>query len=172
MSRMLKLMKSPHANKRSEKANNDKLLTSSVLFPEISKRISENPESVGSLNGLFIFSILDHGKLADEWCLLFSGHNKPPEVFNQAIPSLRKKYSELAIVVIEMEDQNLIKFITGGLTGLKGISTGQIRIAGDVDLALKLEDTFVSAGGIDQTLEFLRQRRKRSSSLSPVPSKL
>ncbi|KAK9465577.1 hypothetical protein V1512DRAFT_265791 [Lipomyces arxii] len=150
-------MQSPHARKSSV---TKKPLTSSVLFPELSKRFIENPSAVGSLTGLFIFSILVDGKIVDEWSLLFSGQNRPPSVSHQAVPALSKKAVSAPIVVLELEDRNLIKFITGSLTGIKGVTTGKIKVAGDIDLALKLERAFVKAGGIDQTLEFLRNKSR------------
>ncbi|KAK9317321.1 hypothetical protein V1522DRAFT_402837 [Lipomyces starkeyi] len=152
-------MQSPYAAKRQ---NDDrKPLTSSILFPEILKRFKENPTAGGSLLGLFIFSILRRGKITDEWSLLFSARNKAPEVHHQAVPLLSQKARKLPIVVIELEDRDLVKYITGGLTGLKGVTSGKIKIAGDVDLALRLEDTFVNAGGVEQTLEFLRRRQSK-----------
>ncbi|KAK9242682.1 hypothetical protein V1506DRAFT_60642 [Lipomyces tetrasporus] len=152
-------MQSPYASKR---ANGDKKpLASSILFPEISKRFAENPTAAGSLLGLFIFSILRRGKISDEWSLLFNARNKAPEVHHQAVPVLSQKAHGMPIVVIELEDRDLVKFITGGLTGLKGVTSGKIKIAGDLDLALKLEDTFVNAGGVEQTLEYLRRRRSK-----------
>ncbi|KAK9239592.1 hypothetical protein V1525DRAFT_430751 [Lipomyces kononenkoae] len=152
-------MQSPYASKRQDVDR--KPLTSGILFPEISKRFKENPTAAGSLLGLFIFSVLRRGKISDEWSLLFNARNKPPEVHHQAVPLLSHKAHNLPIVVIELEDRDLIKYITGSLTGLKGVTSGKIKIAGDVDLALKLEDAFVNAGGVEQTLEFLRRRQSK-----------
>ncbi|KAK9384042.1 uncharacterized protein V2V93DRAFT_363406 [Kockiozyma suomiensis] len=155
-------MQSPHgikAKARPEKSK--KPLTSHILFPEISKRFKENPSETASLHGLFIFSILRDSAIVDEWSILFPGGGTLPEVHHQAIPTgfAEKSKGRLSTVVIELDDRDLVKYITGGLTGLKGVTTGRIRIAGDIDLALRLEDAFVKTGGVQQTLSYLRARR-------------
>ncbi|KAK7202589.1 hypothetical protein BZA70DRAFT_98430 [Myxozyma melibiosi] len=157
-------MQSPHGSKPSA-AKSSRPLTSSVLFPEIEKRFKENPSETASLQGLFIFSILRQRQIVDEWSILFpgAGSRSLPEVHHQAIPSglAEKAKKRLSTVVIELDDRDLVKYITGSLTGLKGVTSGRIHIAGDIDLALKLEDMFLKVGGIQQTLAFLRERQSK-----------
>ncbi|KAL2913081.1 hypothetical protein HK105_207426 [Polyrhizophydium stewartii] len=134
----------------------EKPLNASLLFPEIAREMAANPDLVGSLTGLFIVSVLKRGERRQEWFLLFQGRNSPPSI-SQTRPSLPKAVDDkpIPVVVIEIEDQDLYKFITGGLHGLKAISENRIKIAGDLVLAQQLEEVFIKTGGVEKTKVFM-----------------
>ncbi|KAK9451333.1 uncharacterized protein V1518DRAFT_408279 [Limtongia smithiae] len=154
-------LQSPYASTSTK--SNPRVLTSTILFPELATRlatawINTDVHLPRGLRAHFIFSILYHGRVVDEWCILFPGGAATPQVHHAAIPP-GGKASGIPVVVLELEDRELVKYITGGLTGLKGVTTGRIRVAGDTDLALRLEEMFVKLGGVKQALEYLRQSR-------------
>ncbi|KAL9558184.1 hypothetical protein PS6_001449 [Mucor atramentarius] len=59
-------------------------------------------------------------------------------------------------VKIQVEDHDLLNFITGGLTGVKAYMVGRIKVRGDLVLAQRLEEVFERAGGRDRALEFIK----------------
>ena len=80
---------------------------------------------------------------------------------SQTRPSLpaRKKDSNtpsLPLVVIEVEDNDIINFITGGLHGVKAYVSGKVKILGDLQLALDLEQVFFKTGGVEKVMTFLK----------------
>ncbi|KAI8642929.1 hypothetical protein BD408DRAFT_343455 [Parasitella parasitica] len=63
-------------------------------------------------------------------------------------------------VKIQVEDHDLLNFITGGLTGVKAYTAGRIKVRGDLVLAQKLEEVFERAGGKDRALEFIKNNEE------------
>jgi putative sterol carrier protein len=66
-----------------------------------------------------------------------------------------KKVGHIPVVLIELEDEDLYKFITGGLNGLNGLISGKVSVTGDMLLAQQLEYVFVKTGGQDKLKDFL-----------------
>jgi hypothetical protein len=64
----------------------------------------------------------------------------------------------LPIVVLQLEDKDLLNFITGGLTGIKGYTEGKIKIVGDFEAARTLERMFVKAGGVEKSLSVVKAK--------------
>ncbi|CAO3597088.1 unnamed protein product [Absidia cylindrospora] len=60
-------------------------------------------------------------------------------------------------VKIRIEDSDLLNFITGGLTGIKGYVSRRIKIKGDLVLAQKLNILFDKAGGRERALDYIRK---------------
>ncbi|KAJ3305523.1 hypothetical protein HDV03_001389 [Kappamyces sp. JEL0829] len=50
-----------------------------------------------------------------------------------------RKY-KMPVAIIEIEDKDILKFVTGGLHGFQALNENRIKIAGDVALALSLEE--------------------------------
>lgn len=67
----------------------------------------------------------------------------------------------MPVVLIEIDDLDLYKFITGGLHGMKAYTKGRLKIAGDLMLATQLEEVFVKTGGVEKTQQFLKKASKR-----------
>jgi hypothetical protein len=65
----------------------------------------------------------------------------------------------LDLVSAEIEDRDLLKLVTGGLTGLAAINTKKLLIEGDLVLAKTVEDIFVKkAGGVQRAREFISSK--------------
>jgi hypothetical protein len=54
-------------------------------------------------------------------------------------PQLNEK---IPIVLIEIEDLDLLKFVTGGISGVALITKKKVKIVGDLELAQELETIF------------------------------
>jgi hypothetical protein len=128
----------------------------SMLFPEIQKELVANPKLAGNLAGLFIIEVLQGGKRSEEWFLSFYGKTKGPTISKEK-PLFPQGKQKVQVAIIEIEDKDILKFVTGGLHGLKALSENRIRIAGDVGLASQLEDVFLKTGGIEKAKEFLKK---------------
>ena len=71
-----------------------------------------------------------------------------------------KVAQDTGIVVIEIEDRDLLKFLTGGLSGLQALASKKVYIHGDLELAKSLEDIVVKAGGVDKVFSFIKKKSK------------
>eukprot|EP00842_Homolaphlyctis_polyrhiza_P004684 jgi/Hompol1/5216/HPOL_001923-RA len=71
-----------------------------------------------------------------------------------------KKRSGFPAVVIEIEDRDIYRFLTGGLPGVKAIHEQRIKIAGDLQLAAQLEGLFNQMGGVDKVKQFMELAAK------------
>ncbi|KAG9321766.1 hypothetical protein KVV02_005685 [Mortierella alpina] len=158
-------------------------LNATTLFPEIRKEILANP-SLFAIRGFFIFNITKRRVPMTEWYLLFQGFKAPAQV-SQTRPEIPKAKSDedpVPVAILQIEDSDLLNFMSGGLTvsfgtaGPRGIVSGKIKIAGAIELAEQLEEIFRKAKGPEKTLAFLEQKRGRSAppqvSSSPPASSL
>ena len=123
---------------------------SSILFPQLSSHLTSNPSLAGNLKGLFIVQILRKGKPVEEWFLTFKGRNQPP-IISQEKPKLEKG----PVAIVSLEDQDLLKFIVGGLHGVQAIHEQRVKIAGNIELVAELENIFIKMGGVEKAKEFL-----------------
>ncbi|KAI8907589.1 hypothetical protein BC831DRAFT_494650 [Entophlyctis helioformis] len=131
----------------------------SLLFPELHRELSANPELIGSLTGLFVVTVLKKGEKKEEWYMVFQGRDVPPTI-SQTRPNIPKGTDAakgFPAVVVEIEDTDIFKFITGGLPGLKAFTEGRVKIAGDLMLAQQLEEVFYKTGGLEKTRLFLEK---------------
>jgi putative sterol carrier protein len=71
-------------------------------------------------------------------------------------PHFPTKGTKVPVCIIELEDRDILKFVTGGLHGLKAFTENKIRIAGDITLAVQLEEVFRTTGGVEKAKEFLK----------------
>jgi hypothetical protein len=74
--------------------------------------------------------------------MLFQGLEAPPTI-SRVRPSIPSG-ENVPIVVIEIEDSDILNFITGGLNGVKAYVSGKIKILGDMQVALQLEEVVLS----------------------------
>ncbi|KAI9197515.1 uncharacterized protein BJ171DRAFT_445895 [Polychytrium aggregatum] len=142
-------------------AKPERLLISSILFPELQKELEAHPELIGSLKGLFIVTVLKKGIKKEEWYILFQGQEAVP-VVTQTRPVLPasgkgKSKTTLPIVLVEIEDADILNFITGGLTGVKAFVSQRIKILGDLVVAQQIEDVFVKTHGVEKAMRFLER---------------
>jgi hypothetical protein len=67
----------------------------------------------------------------------------------------------MGIVAIEIEDKDLLLFLTGGLSGLQALASKKVYIHGDLELAKSLESIVVAAGGVDKVLDFIKNNKSK-----------
>ncbi|KAG0224383.1 hypothetical protein BGW42_006760 [Actinomortierella wolfii] len=140
-------------------------LNASTLFPEIKKEIDANP-SLFAIRGFFIFNITKRGRHMTEWYLLFQGFDAPAIVSQKRpeLPKVKRDEQPIPVAVLELEDADLLNFMSGGLTGPRAIVTGKIKIAGAIELAEQLEEIFRKAKGAEKTLAYLEKKRNERRS--------
>ncbi|KAF9934160.1 hypothetical protein FBU30_003184 [Linnemannia zychae] len=138
-------------------------LNASILFPAIRSEIVANP-SLFAIRGFFIFNITKKSVPMTEWYLLFQGFDAPAIVSQKkpALPKAKRDEDPIPVAILQIEDSDLLNFMSGGLTGSRGIVSGRIKIAGAIELAEQLEQIFVKAKGQEKTLAYLEQKRGKS----------
>ncbi|KAJ3325706.1 hypothetical protein HDV06_003507 [Boothiomyces sp. JEL0866] len=142
----------------------DKPTHASMLFPELLKELTQKPELVGNAEGLFMILVTKNGKKVEEWYLVFRGRDKPPTISQDAPAFPKAKTTKIPVTIVEIEDRDIFKFITGGLPGLKALSENRIKIAGDIGFAMQLEEIFNKTGGVEKTKEFIRKAKALAKS--------
>ncbi|KAI8906181.1 hypothetical protein DFJ77DRAFT_477739 [Powellomyces hirtus] len=136
-----------------------------TLFPELARELHSDPSLSKNLQGLFIVTVLQKGVKRDEWYLLFKGHNQTP-VISQTRPTLPSpSKSSMPVILIEVEDADILNFITGGLPPLKAYASQRVRVVGDLLLAQQLEDVFAKAGGPEKAAAFLSKVKGKKAKL-------
>ncbi|KAF9910798.1 hypothetical protein EC991_005515 [Linnemannia zychae] len=138
-------------------------LNASILFPAIRSEIIANP-SLFAIRGFFIFNITKKTVPMTEWYLLFQGFDAPAEVSQKrpVLPKAKRDEDPIPVAILQIEDSDLLNFMSGGLTGSRGIVSGRIKIAGAIGLAEQLEQIFQKAKGKEKTLAYLEQKRGKS----------
>ncbi|GJJ70892.1 hypothetical protein EMPS_03242 [Entomortierella parvispora] len=138
-------------------------LNATTLFPEIRKEIEKNP-SMFAIRGFFIFNITKRGAPMTEWYLLFQGFDAPVIVSQKRpeIPKAKRDETPIPVAILQVEDSDLMNFMSGGLTGPRGIVSGKIKIAGAIELAEQLEQIFLKAKGQEKTLAYLEHKRGKA----------
>ncbi|KAF9439136.1 hypothetical protein BGZ76_010729 [Entomortierella beljakovae] len=135
-------------------------LNATTLFPEIRKEIMANP-ALFAIRGFYIFNVTKKNNPMTEWYLLFQGFDAPAIVsqVKPEMPKIPRDEEPMPVAVLQIEDSDLLNFMSGGLTGPRGIVSGRIKIAGAVELAEQLEQVFKKAKGQEKTLTFLENKR-------------
>ncbi|KAJ3094846.1 hypothetical protein HDU96_001452 [Phlyctochytrium bullatum] len=149
---------------------------SAVLFPQLAKELAADVKLAQNLRGLFIITVLKKGKHVDEWYLLFQGRDHPaivsrtrphlpsPPTAKSNTPAAEK--TQMPVVVVEMEDADLLNFATGGLSAVKAFVSGRIKVVGDMQTAFLLEEVFLRAGGVERTLNYIREQGLQAAAAS------
>ncbi|KAI9272613.1 hypothetical protein BY458DRAFT_508770 [Sporodiniella umbellata] len=130
-------------------------LIADLLLPELERQLKEDKDLWPNIKGLFIVQVNKKKKAAATWYLILQGNTVEPII--TADKEKAQAYSKLKKVRIQVEDNDLLNFITGGLTGVKAYVAGKIKVRGDLILAQKLEQVFEKAGGRDRAIEFMKK---------------
>ncbi|KAI8391733.1 uncharacterized protein BYT42DRAFT_592087 [Radiomyces spectabilis] len=113
-------------------------LISDLMLPELERQLAEDPSLWPNVKGNELKPLIT----ADEELARGSAKGK------------------VRTVKIQVEDNDLLNFITGGMTGVKAYMTGKIKVRGDLILAQRLEEVFEKAGGRDRALEFIKKNEE------------
>ncbi|KAI8886273.1 hypothetical protein K501DRAFT_244540 [Backusella circina FSU 941] len=135
-------------------------LISDLMLPELERQLLEDPELWPNVKGLFIITVAKRRKPAAVWYLLLQGTDIQPVITSDEKKARAAAKTKVKVVKIQIEDSDLLNFITGGLTGVKAYMVGRIKVRGDLLLAQKLEEVFEKAGGRDRALEFIKKNEK------------
>ncbi|KAJ3327027.1 hypothetical protein HDU76_012421 [Blyttiomyces sp. JEL0837] len=146
----------------------DKALHSTILFPELAKEIAREPQLTYNLKGLFIITVMKKGVRKEEWFMLFPGGQSPPTI-STARPMIPS--SSVPVVVVEIDDNDILNFITGGLSGVKAYVSGRVKVVGDLQVALQLEEVFNKTGGVEKAMRFLKEHNITVQPPAPVKGK-
>ncbi|CAO3699355.1 unnamed protein product [Rhizopus stolonifer] len=141
-------------------------LIADILLPEIERQLVKDNNLWPNIKGLYIIQVTKKRKPVTVWYLLFQGNTIQPIITSHK--DKLKNAPKSKKVKVQVEDQDLLNFITGGLTGMKAYVAGRIKIRGDLVMAQKLEQVFEKAGGRERAIEFMKNNEdyfnKRSKS--------
>ncbi|KAJ1511472.1 hypothetical protein HMI56_005346 [Coelomomyces lativittatus] len=116
-----------------------------TMFRELEKELHRNPKIVGNLKGLFCIKVIRKGNPKGEWHVYFYGQNAVPEIIpihDRNWDANLKKDPSLPVVYIEIDQRDLFNFFSGGLNSYKAITSGKVRVSGDLNVAMLLESVF------------------------------
>ncbi|CEG68459.1 hypothetical protein RMATCC62417_04716 [Rhizopus microsporus] len=136
--------------------NNRQLLVADVLLPEIEKQLIQDDSLWPNIKGLYVIHVTKKKQPVVTWYLLLQGNTVQPIITTHKDMVKRAKVFKVKTIKIQVEDHDLLNFITGGLTGVKAYMAGRIKVRGDLVLAQKLEEVFEKAGGRERAIEFMK----------------
>ncbi|KAG1474934.1 hypothetical protein G6F56_000046 [Rhizopus delemar] len=130
------------------------ILIADLLLPEIERQLVKDTNLWPNIKGLYMIQVTKKRKPVAIWYLLFQGNTILPIITShkdkiKSAPKVKK-------VKIQVEDHDLLNFITGGMTGVKAYVAGRIKVRGDLVLAQKLEQFFEKAEGRERAIEFMK----------------
>ncbi|KAF1804058.1 hypothetical protein V8B55DRAFT_1510834 [Mucor lusitanicus] len=131
-------------------------LISDLVLPELERQLAQDDSLWPNVKGLFIITVTKRRKPAATWYLLLQGNEIQPVITSDKAKAQDSAKGKVKKVKIQVEDHDLLNFITGGLTGVKAYMVGRIKVRGDLVLAQRLEEVFERAGGRDRALEFIK----------------
>ncbi|KAF7724026.1 hypothetical protein EC973_001433 [Apophysomyces ossiformis] len=141
-------------------ASNRPQLISDLMLPELQRQLLEDKSLWPNVKGLFIVTVTKRKKPAATWYLLLQGNQVQPLITDSEETARGSAKGKVRTVKIQVEDGDLLNFITGGMTGVKAYMTGKIKVRGDLILAQRLEEVFEKAGGRDRALEFIKKNEQ------------
>ncbi|KAI8342208.1 hypothetical protein EDC96DRAFT_522518 [Choanephora cucurbitarum] len=150
----------------------DYKLIADLMLPEIERQLAEDDSLWPNVKGLFVITVTKKKKPAATWYLLLQGNEVQPVVTQDLQKARSSLKGKIKMVEIQVEDHDLLNFITGGLTGVKAYMVGRIKVQGDLVLAQKLEEVFEKAGGRDRALEFMKNNEHLVNVSNKKKSKL
>ncbi|CAO3699740.1 unnamed protein product [Rhizopus microsporus] len=136
--------------------NNKQPLVADVLLPEIEKQLIQDDSLWPNIKGLYVIHVTKKKQPVATWYLLLQGNTVQPIITTHKDMIKRAKVFKVKTIKIQVEDHDLLNFITGGLTGVKAYMAGRIKVRGDLVLAQKLEEVFEKAGGRERAIEFMK----------------
>ncbi|KAI8080486.1 hypothetical protein BDF21DRAFT_339482 [Thamnidium elegans] len=113
-------------------------LVSNLLLPELERQLKEDKNLWPNL-------------LGNEIMPLITASEEEARAGTQG--KIRK-------VKIQVDDSDLLNFITGGMTGVKAYMTGKIKVKGDLLLAQRLEEIFEKLGGRERAIDFIKSNEQ------------
>ncbi|CAO3615306.1 unnamed protein product [Mucor hiemalis] len=122
-------------------------LISDLMLPELERQLAEDDSLWPNVKGLFIITVTKKRKPAATWYLLLQGNEVQPVITTDKEKARAATKGKIRSVKIQIEDNDLLNFITGGLTGVKAYMVGRIKVRGDLILAQSLETVFEKANG-------------------------
>ncbi|GAN05439.1 conserved hypothetical protein [Mucor ambiguus] len=131
-------------------------LISDLVLPELERQLAQDDSLWPNVKGLFIITVTKRRKPAATWYLLLQGNEIQPVITSDKAKAQASAKGKVKKVKIQVEDHDLLNFVTGGLTGVKAYMVGRIKVRGDLVLAQRLEEVFERAGGRDRALEFIK----------------
>ncbi|KAI8990099.1 hypothetical protein BDB01DRAFT_848190 [Pilobolus umbonatus] len=135
-------------------------LISSILLPELNNQIQADNNLWPNLKGLFIITVTKKKKAAATWYLLFQGNTTRPVISTSEEEAKAAAQGRIRAVKIQIDDNDLLHFITGGMNGVRAYMTGKIKVKGDLMLAQRLEEVFQKLGGKERAIEFIKQNEQ------------
>lgn len=109
-------------------------LKSEALFNEISKRVSDHPELVKKVKGVFEWNVTKGGKTAGQWTVdLKSGSG------SVTVGPYKQGKSDCSITV---EDDDLSSMATGKSNPQQLFMKGKLKVKGNIMLTAKLAQLF------------------------------
>ncbi|GAA5807483.1 hypothetical protein MFLAVUS_000844 [Mucor flavus] len=131
-------------------------LVSNLLLPELERQLKEDKNLWPNVKGLFIVTVTKKKKAEATWYLLLQGNEIMPLITASEEEARAGTQGKIRKVKIQVDDADLLNFITGGMTGVKAYMTGKIKVKGDLLLAQRLEEIFEKLGGRERAIDFIK----------------
>ncbi|CEP09104.1 hypothetical protein [Parasitella parasitica] len=135
-------------------------LVSNLLLPELERQLTEDQNLWPNVKGLFIVTVTKKKKAAAIWYLLLQGKDIMPLITSSEEDARSGVKGKIRTVKVQVDDADLLNFITGGMTGVKAYMTGKIKVRGDLLLAQRLEEVFEKLGGRERAIEFIKNNEQ------------
>ena len=104
--------------------------------------------------------------------LSFHGRVKSPMISQEKPEFTAGRKYKMPVCIIEIEDRDILKFLTGGLHGFRALREERIKIAGDILLAAQMEEVFIKTGGVEKVKDFFAKAKAAISKSKKTSSKL
>ncbi|KAK4509880.1 uncharacterized protein ATC70_007184 [Mucor velutinosus] len=135
-------------------------LVSNLLLPELERQLKEDQNLWPNVKGLFIVTVTKKKKAAATWYLLLQGKDVMPLITASEEDARVGVKGKIRTVKVQVDDADLLNFITGGMTGVKAYMTGKIKVKGDLLLAQRLEEVFEKLGGRERAIDFIKNNEQ------------
>ncbi|CAO3611293.1 hypothetical protein MBANPS3_000017 [Mucor bainieri] len=135
-------------------------LVSNLLLPELERQLKEDQNLWPNVKGLFIVTVTKKKKAAATWYLLLQGKDVMPLITASEEDARAGVKGKIRTVKVQVDDADLLNFITGGMTGVKAYMTGKIKVKGDLLLAQRLEEVFEKLGGRERAIDFIKNNEQ------------
>lgn len=104
---------------------------SKVIFDEIEKQLKEKgAEAVKKVNGVFLFKVKTKDNKEGVWVVDVKNGNG----------SVKFDATGKGDVTLSLDDENLLKLMTGQLNPQQAFFQGKLKISGNMGLAMKLKE--------------------------------
>ncbi|KAG2201419.1 hypothetical protein INT47_001468 [Mucor saturninus] len=131
-------------------------LISDLLLPELERQLKADKDLWPNVKGLFIVTVTKKKKAKATWYLVLQGNEVLPLITSSEAAARESVQGKIRKVKIQIDDNDLLNFITGGMTGVKAYMTGRIKVKGDLLLAQRLEEVFEKLGGRERAIDFIK----------------